>query len=429
MGARTRGGSEDPSFVRRGSDCPEAPVVSVCILVLTDPGMALGCLESLHRSGCGVEAETVVVANGVPPGARAPLEAREDIVLVRSGTNLGFAGGNNLAGGVARGRYLLFLNDDSTIEPGCIDRLVATAERHAGVGAVGARILAADGSLQEAGSVLWDDGHATHVGRGLSGGTWAFSYVRDVDYVSANGLLVRRDAWEEVGGFDERYYPAYFEDADLCMAIRRRGHRVLYEPRARLRHLESQSTSPRYRNFLMSRNRRRFIAKWADELALFYRRPGRADSQAIERSINRARGMPPRVLVTTSAGAGGPEVATAPLVEALATTGWAVTVAAPAGVGEGDRPEPVAADTLVDLGVDVRRQDVAGVLADVGAEFEAIVASEPPTGRSAQVLRTDGTPVPWITPTVDGGRFGIDRTLAAVVEAARRLPLPSPLIG
>lgn len=427
MGARTRRGSEDPSFVRRGSECPEAPVVSVCILVLADPRMALGCLESLARSDCGVETETVVVANGVTPEARGPLESREDIVLVRSGTNLGFAGGNNLAGRVARGRYLVFLNDDSTIEPGCIDRLVTTAERHAGVGAVGARILAADGLLQEAGSVLWDDGHATHVGRGLTGGTWAFSYVRDVDYVSANGLLVRRDAWEEVGGFDERYYPAYFEDADLCMGLRRNGHRVLYEPRARLRHLESQSTSPRYRNFLMGRNRRRFITKWADEISLFSRRPGRADSQAIERSINRARGMPPRVLLTAAA-AGGPDGAREPLVEALATTGWAVTVAAPAGVDGEGRPEIVATDALIDLGVDVRRQDVTAVLAEIGTEFEAIVGSAPSGGRSTPVLRTDGTPVPWVTPTVDGGRLGIDRTLTAVVEAARRPPRRSPLM-
>jgi hypothetical protein len=116
------------------------------------------------------------------------------------------------------------------------------------------------------------------------------------------------------------------------------------------------------------------------------------------------------------------------LVEALATTGWAVTVAAPAGVDGEGRPEIVATDALIDLGVDVRRQDVTAVLAEIGTEFEAIVGSAPSGGRSTPVLRTDGTPVPWVTPTVDGGRLGIDRTLTAVVEAARRPPRRSPLM-
>ena len=82
-----------------------------------------------------------------------------------------------------------------------------------------------------------------HVGAGLPADSTAYGYVRYADYISANGLLVDRHAWDAVGGFDERYFPAYYEDVDLCLALLDHGYRVAYEPRARLQHLESQSTS------------------------------------------------------------------------------------------------------------------------------------------------------------------------------------------
>ena len=91
--------------------------------------------------------------------------------------------------------------------------------------------------------MLWSDGWVAHVGAGLPADSTAYQYVRYVDYVSANGLLVDRQAWDAVGGLDERYFPAYYEDVDLCLALWDHGYRVAYEPRARLRHLESQSTS------------------------------------------------------------------------------------------------------------------------------------------------------------------------------------------
>ena len=98
---------------------------------------------------------------------------------------------------------------------------------------------------EEAGSILWRDGSAAHVGKGLAAGSDAYREPRDVDYASANGLLVTRRAWDLVGGFDERYFPAYFEDVDLCLALAEHGLRIRYEPRALVVHQGSQSTSCR----------------------------------------------------------------------------------------------------------------------------------------------------------------------------------------
>ena len=245
----------DPS-IRRGSLVPDTPGLSVCILVLEHAALVLDCLDALRQpGGCPPGTELVVVANGTPPDQLDSLAAHDDVVLVVNEINLGFGAGCNQAASVARAPLLVFLNDDSTVEEGCIDALVRAASADPEIGAVGARIITVDGTLQEAGSVLWRDGSAAHVGEGLPPGSDAYREPRDVDYASANGLLVTRRAWDTVGGFDERFSPAYFEDVDLCLALAAHGFRTRYEPRARVIHRGSQSTSGVYRGFLLSRNR------------------------------------------------------------------------------------------------------------------------------------------------------------------------------
>ena len=259
----------DPS-IRRGTLVPDSPRLSICILVLEHAALVLDCLDALRRpGGCPPGTEIVVVANGTPPEQLDSLTGHDDMVLVVNQVNLGFGPGCNQAASVARAPLLVFLNDDSTVEDGCLDALVRTASSDPEIGAVGSRILAVDGTLQEAGSVLWRDGSAAHVGEGLPPQSNAYQEPRYVDYASANGLLVTRPAWDTVGGFDERFSPAYYEDVDLCLTLAAHGFRTRYEPRARVIHRGSQSTSSVYRGFLLSRNQRRLVEKWGHALDRF----------------------------------------------------------------------------------------------------------------------------------------------------------------
>jgi len=260
--------------------------VSVCVLVLADVGHIGACLDSL-RAATVLPMETVVVANGTPKGMLADLAARDDIVLVPSPANLGFAGGNDLAAQCSRGRHLVFVNDDSVLAPEAIDHLVARAESDPAVGAVGCRILSTDGSLQEAGAVLWRDGTAALVGRGEPGAAGRYLEPRDVDFCSANGFLVERAAWDAVGGFDPRYNPAYYEDVDLCLALREHGYRVVYEPSAQLTHVESSSTTSPYKTFLLDRHRRLLVGRWSTVLSGLEPPPLAERAAAIARSVAR----------------------------------------------------------------------------------------------------------------------------------------------
>lgn len=338
-------------------------MVSVCIPVVSDHGLIEGCLDSLAGSRPSVDIEVVVVANGLDGNAFSVLRKRDDIVLVRSAVNAGFSGGNNLAASFASGRYLLLLNDDSVVEVGFIDRLLSAVERDPFAAAVGCKILSADGTIQEAGSVLWSDGWAAHVGAGLPADSTAYNYVRYVDYISANGLLVARHAWDAVGGLDERYFPAYYEDVDLCLALWHHGFRVAYEPGAQLRHLESQSTSTTFRNFLLIRNRAQLVTKWSTVLQNFSDHPDPIDDAAIDAAVQRAA----RVEST-------PSIDAHPLVSAVVSHDPSEGSPDPlSGAGESVAGSRIAADTDT---ASLRDLKFAEADARVGREYSEFLEFE-----------------------------------------------------
>ena len=398
-------------------------MVSVCIPVVSDHGLIETCLDSLAGSRPSAETEVVVVANGLGWNELSSLRNRDDVVLVRSAVNAGFSGGNNLAARFARGRYLLLLNDDSVVEAGYIDQLLGAVQRDPSIAAVGGKILSADGSLQEAGSILWSDGWAAHVGAGLPADSTAYDYVRYADYVSANGLLVVRQAWDVVGGFDERYFPAYYEDVDLCLALWDHGYRVAYEPRARLTHLESQSTSAPFRNFLLIRNREQLVAKWSALLRDFGDRPDPADVAAIDLAVYRAeRSIGPRVGCRGLSGCH--RMAATLTVEALAVAGWSVIVSVPVDGRQYGSTDRAVRDRMADLGVDVREERPEDLVSRCGDSLDAVVASREVTGIVLSLQRSDGSSIPLLGVREDPD----DSVLARLTDLARRgAESPSPL--
>lgn len=290
-GASSGTGSSGESPARGSTRLERRAVLSVCVLVVGASSPVDQCLDALAAPGARPEAsEVVVVANGAPEPVVDRLRGRRDVVVVESAVNLGFAGGCNLAATVATGELLVFLNDDSVVEPGCLAALVAAVRGDPGLAAVGPRVLSPDGTVQEAGSVLWRDGSTAHVAVGSPDRPDVAGEARDVDAISANGLLVTRSAFEAVGGFDEDFYPAYYEDVDLCLALAERGYRIGYEPRARLVHAGSASSTEPFRRFLLERNRDLLCARWGAALERFPPRPRPDRGRSLDRAVTQAVG-------------------------------------------------------------------------------------------------------------------------------------------
>ncbi len=362
----------------------EQPRVSIIILTQDQLEHLGSCLSSLERTidAARTPYEAFLVFNGTEPAAAQTfLKSVAGVRALRLPLNLGFGGGNNFAAGKAAGEYLVFLNDDAVVEPGWLDALLDTATSYPRAGAVGSRILFVDGSLQEAGGIIWSDGSTRPLGRGAPPGSLAYSYLRPVDYISANGLLVRRDDFQTLGGFDPRYFPAYYEDTDLCLGIRHRLNlELVYEPRAVIKHVEAASTQDSsFRSFLFRRNQALLCEKWGDVLPE-YAAPEPESPVAITKAVLRRRGDPPRVLVIDDrlpdpgkghGGLGSGFVRAQELFAELSDAGLAVSVYA------SDRSDPPTENSLSRLGVDVIEGTLDEHLARPENTYDAVVISRP----------------------------------------------------
>jgi O-antigen biosynthesis protein len=217
------------------------PKISIVIPVYGEHLTTFACLKSIAAHPPSTSYEVIVMDDASPESAADALAKVTGIRLVRNEKNLGFIGNVNAGARGARGEYLLILNNDTVLTAGAIDSLLNTFDHHTNVGLVGAKLLNRDGTLQEAGGIIWRDGTGWNYGRGENAAEPRFCYVRDVDYCSGAALVIRRELFLELGCFDEFYRPAYYEDTDLAFRVRERGLRVLFQPAAQIFHLEGVS--------------------------------------------------------------------------------------------------------------------------------------------------------------------------------------------
>lgn len=302
-----------------------APAVSVIVVMYNQAGLSRLCLQALAAS-TGIAFETLLVDNGSSDRIPQLLARVDGATLLRPGQNLGFLRAVNLAAAQARGRHLLLLNNDALVEPQTLARAVARLDADAGADAVGGPILLWDGRLQEAGSIVWRDGSCQGYGRGDDPQRPAYGFRRDVDYCSGACLLLRRIAFERLGGFDDAYAPAYYEETDFCVRLWQQGRRVVYDPAVRVRHFEFASEVAAGQAIeLQGRNRARFVERHR----AFLQQQAEPGPSTLVKARQRLRPGARRVLVIDDRvplpwlGQGYPRAAS--LVAALADDGHAVT--------------------------------------------------------------------------------------------------------
>jgi len=254
-----------PPEARQNPATPSERVLSSIIIpVFNNLSLTNQCLESIWEH-TDVPYEINVVDNGSSDGTKDYLHRVEDargVRVISNHANLGFAKACNQGARAAQGDYLVFLNNDTIVQPGWLEELAACAGKDPKIAVVGAKLLYPDGTIQHAGVVFNHDKLVHHIYKLFDPDHPAVNKEREFQVVTAACALVKKDLFFKAGGFDENYLNG-LEDVDLCFKLREQGYKVVYNPRAVAYHLESKTPGRFDRD---RENSRLFRLKWHDKI-------------------------------------------------------------------------------------------------------------------------------------------------------------------
>lgn len=253
------------------------PAVSIIIPAFNKVEMSAACLVSLAKQiDDRVSYEVILVDNGSVDDTPKLAEI-SGLVYHRNKENLGFVGGCNSGFELARGDYVVFLNNDAEVTPDWLYELYSTITSDPSIGIVGSKIIYPNGVLQEAGGIIFSDGTGLNYGKFDQADSYQYNYVRDVDYCSGASVIIATKLMKKFGGFDKLYHPAYYEDTDLSFKVRKEGLRAVYQPKSVIYHIEGGTAgtnlSTGFKKY-QEINREKFLKRWNKTLQQSHVLPG-----------------------------------------------------------------------------------------------------------------------------------------------------------
>lgn len=247
----------------------DKPEVSIIIPVFNQIKLVVESLLSIVQNTETIEYEVIIVDDAsIEESANILLDIK-NLVYIKNDINLGFIETCNRGARIARGNYVVFLNNDVQVCKDWLRHLLETIKSDDTVGVVGPKIIFPEGRLQEAGALLRADGRVRMIGLYSNPKQERFNYVREVEYCSGVCMLLKRQYFLDIGGFNTDYRPAYCEDVDLCFRIRKDGYRIIYNPSSVIVHHLSSTTNlmdDNYKHKYAIRNTQRFVENWQKEL-------------------------------------------------------------------------------------------------------------------------------------------------------------------
>jgi len=256
-------------FMPLSINTSKKPLVSIIIPIYNQYKHTHHCLKSLAQLADKTPFEVIVIDDCSTDDSAQQLKNISGITAHTQTQNGGFIESCNTGANMAVGQFLLFLNNDTEVLPGWLDQLVATFDDFPDAGLVGSQLVYPDGRLQEAGGIVFADASGWNYGRFDSPDAPEYQHVREVTYCSGASILIKKQLFDQLGHFDTRYKPAYYEDTDLAFAVREAGKKVYYQPFSKVIHFEGISSgtdlttgTKKYQVI----NQQKFLTKWQKAL-------------------------------------------------------------------------------------------------------------------------------------------------------------------
>jgi GT2 family glycosyltransferase len=272
----------------------EEPIVSIIIPAYNGWKVTNKCIRSIIQHTHHIAYEVILADDFSTDETKNIADSITNIIHIRNDKNVGFLDNCNNAVKYTTGKYILMLNNDTEVTDNWLLPLVSLIEKDATIGMVGSKLIYPDGKLQEAGGILWNNGSGANYGNGKNPNAAEYNYVKEADYVSGASILIRKDVWLAVGGFDERYSPAYYEDTDLAFQVRKQGYKVMYQPLSEVIHFEGYSNgtdkdkndSQSIKSYQVI-NHKKFEEKWREVLQKEHQRRSKNIYHARDKSADR----------------------------------------------------------------------------------------------------------------------------------------------
>jgi GT2 family glycosyltransferase len=271
------------------AEMDETPDVSIIIPIYGQLGYTLSCIESLIRQRSRYSVEIIIIDDCSPDRSGEFLSALAMARYHLQPVNGGFIQSCNFGGDLARGVYVLMLNNDTRVVAGWLDALIDSFAIFPNAGVVGSKMFYADGSLQEAGGIIWRDGSCWNYGRGDDPNRPQYCHARQVDYISGCSIALPTALWRQLKGFDQHYKPAYCEDADLCLRVAASGREVWFQPQSRVVHYEGKTSGTDTTRSIKAYqviNTKKLYLRWRERLER-HRRNAEAPYFERERTVQR----------------------------------------------------------------------------------------------------------------------------------------------
>ena len=247
----------------------ERPLISIIIPVHNQFKYTYHCIASIININPILPYEIIIADDLSIDNTKIIENFIKNIIILHNEKKYNFLINCNRASKIAKGKYILFLNNDTKVNKEWLFYLVNLIENDEKIGMVGSKLIYPNGILQEAGGIVFNDGGCSNYGKGYNADFPEYNYVKEVDYISGASIIIRKSLWDTIGGFDERYSPAYYEDTDLAFELRKHGYKVMYQPKSVVIHFEGISNGKDIKYGIKKYqeiNKYKFIEKWKNEL-------------------------------------------------------------------------------------------------------------------------------------------------------------------